>query len=236
MHVKDGTCVKNHALQLDAAKRVILMSVQRDAYPEEYTALQEKRMISKSSTILNLDPIMCGGLLRIGGRLKRAPVESEVRNPIILPKSHVTMLMVSHYHIKVQHQGRHLTEGAVRAAGLWVVAGERLIGSAIHRCVTCRKMRGKLQVQKMADLPSERLSSSPPFTYVGLDVFGPWNVVTRCTRGGAAQSKRWAILFICMCTRAVHIELIESMDSQSCINTLKRFFALRGPAKQLRSD
>lgn len=71
---------------------------------------------------------------------------------------------------------------------------------------------------------------------MGLDVFGPWNVVTRRTRGGAAQSKRWAILFTCMCTRAVHIELIESMDSPSCINALRRFFALRGPAKQLRSD
>ena len=222
--------------ELDAAKRVILMSVQRDAYPEEYAALQEKRTISKSSTILNLDPVMCDGLLRIGGRLKHASVEPEVRNPIILPKCHVTKLMVSHHHAKVQHQGRHFTEGAVRAAGLWVVAGKRLIGSVIHHCVTCRKLRGKLEVQKMADLPPERLSSSPPFTYVGLDVFGPWNVVTRRTRGGAAHSKRWAILFTCMCTRAVHIELIESMDSPSCINALRRFFALRGPAKQLRSD
>ncbi|KAI4881114.1 hypothetical protein NFI96_016565, partial [Prochilodus magdalenae] len=70
----------------------------------------------------------------------------------------------------------------------------------------------------------------------GLDVFGPWDVVTRRTRGSVAHSKRWAILFTCMSTRAVHIELIESMDSSSCINALRRFFALRGPAKQLRSD
>ena len=88
----------------------------------------------------------------------------------------------------------------------------------------------------MADLPPERLSLSPPFTYVGLDVFGPWEVVTRRTRGGAAQSKRWAILFTCMSTRAVHVEVIQSMDAASCINALRRFFALRGPAKQLRSD
>lgn len=140
--------------------------------------IQEKRTIAKSSTILNLDPVMYDGLLRIGGRLKHASVEPEVRNPIILPKCNVTKLMVSHHHTKVQHQGRHFTEGAVRAAGLGVVAGKRLIGSVIHHCVTCRKLRGKLKVPKMADLPPERLSSSPPFTYVGLDVFGPWNVVT----------------------------------------------------------
>lgn len=88
----------------------------------------------------------------------------------------------------------------------------------------------------MADLPPERLDTSPPFTYVGLDVFGPWNVVTRRTRGGVAHSKRWAILFTCMSTRAVHIELIESMDSDNCINAFRSFFAVRGPAKQLRSD
>lgn len=223
--------------ELEAAKLVILKSVQMDAYPEEYAALQEERPIPGSSAILDLDPFMCDGLLRTGGRLRHASVNLELKNPIILPKqSHVTRLLVSHYHTKVKHQGRQFTEGAVRAAGLWIVAGKRLIGSVLHHCVTCRKLRGKLETQKMADLPPERLSSSPPFTYVGLDVFGPWNVVTRRTRGGAAQSKRWAILFTCMSTRAAHIEVIESMDTASCINALRRFFALRGPAKQLRSD
>ena len=88
----------------------------------------------------------------------------------------------------------------------------------------------------MADLPSERLEICPPFTYVGLDVFGPWSVTIKRTRGGQAESKRWAIMFSCMSSRAVHIEVIESMDTSSCINALRRFFALRGPAKQLRSD
>lgn len=88
----------------------------------------------------------------------------------------------------------------------------------------------------MSDLSPERLSVSPPFTYTGLDVFGPWTVVARRTRGGQALSKRWAVLFTCMSTRAVHIEVIMSMDSSSCINALRRFFAIRGPAKQLHSD
>nr|XP_054591067.1 uncharacterized protein LOC129154842 [Nothobranchius furzeri] len=100
----------------------------------------------------------------------------------------------------------------------------------------CRRLRGRLEEQRMADLPPERLKVCPPFTYVGLDVFGPWSVVTRRTRGGQAESKRWAMMFSCLSSRAVHIELIESMDTSSCINALKRFFALRGPAMQLYSD
>ncbi|KAL0148050.1 hypothetical protein M9458_056665, partial [Cirrhinus mrigala] len=69
------------------------------------------------------------------------------------------------------------------------------------------------------------LTVAPPFTYVGVNIFGPWEVTARRTRGGQANSKR-----------AVHIEVIESMSSSSFINALGRFFAIRGPAKQLHSD
>lgn len=106
----------------------------------------------------------------------------------------------------------------------------------IFQCVQCRKLWGRILTQKMSDLPPERLSMDPPFSFVGLDVFGSWVVTSRRTRGGQASSKRWAVLFTCMSTRAIHIEVIESMDSSSFINALRRFFAIRGPAKQLRSD
>ena len=88
----------------------------------------------------------------------------------------------------------------------------------------------------MADLPVDRISPAPPFSYVGLDVFGPWQICARRTREGLAQSKRWAVLFACMSIRAVHIEVIESMDTSSFINAFRRFLAIRGPVIQLRSD
>ena len=88
----------------------------------------------------------------------------------------------------------------------------------------------------MADLPIDRHTPTPPFSYVGLDVFGPWLISARQTRGGIANSKRWAVLFTCLTTRAIHIEVIESMDTSCFINALRRFLALRGPAVQLRSD
>lgn len=52
----------------------------------------------------------------------------------------------------------------------------------------------------MAYLTPDRISMEPPFTNVGLDVFGPWNVSARRTHGGHAFSKRWAVnfhMFIC---------------------------------------
>nr|XP_027224294.1 uncharacterized protein LOC113816404 [Penaeus vannamei] len=100
----------------------------------------------------------------------------------------------------------------------------------------CRKLRGKEEVQLMSDLPADRLEHTPPFTNVGVDAFGPWTITTRRTRGGSANSKRWAILFTCLTTRAIHIELVEEMSSSAFINALKRFEALRGKVKLYRSD
>lgn len=88
----------------------------------------------------------------------------------------------------------------------------------------------------MADLPKDRLAFSPAFTFVGVDTFGPWEVVHRRTRGGLAKHKRWALLFICLVTRGIHIELIEELSSSSFINALRRFTAIRGPVQQFRSD
>lgn len=44
------------------------------------------------------------------------------------------------------------------------------------------------------------------------------------------------LLFTCMSTRAVHIEVIPTLDTSGCINAIRRFFAIRGPAKHLRLD
>lgn len=88
----------------------------------------------------------------------------------------------------------------------------------------------------MADLPFDRLDPAPPFTYIGIDVFGPWTVSTRRTRGGQANSKRWALLLTCLVVRAVHIEILEEMTSSCFINALRRFCAIRGEVKIIRSD
>ena len=53
---------------------------------------------------------------------------------------------------------------------------------------------------------------------------------------GAANSKRWGLVFTCLASRAIHIELVETMDASSFLCALWRFFAIRGPALRLRCD
>nr|XP_034328410.1 uncharacterized protein LOC117689956 [Crassostrea gigas] len=227
-----------HESELKDMEHFILRCVQRQAFKAELEAIEGKHNLPRNSRIQDLSPYIDDvGLLRVGGRLNNLQGSGLASlNPVIVPNGHVATLLVRFFHNKVVHQGRAITEGAVRSHGFWILGGKRLISSIIYSCVVCRKLRRTPQEQKMADLPLDRLTPGPPFTSVGLDVFGPWPVVTRKTRGGSAQSKRWAVLFSCLTTRAVHIEVIEDMSSSCFVNALRRFVALRGPVKLFRSD
>ena len=192
----------------------------------------------KNSALYRLDPFIDDdGLLRVGGRLRRSHLGYGEKHPVLIPKGHhVAKLIVRHYHNQVHHQGRQITHGTIRQAGYWLVNGSHTVSRELSSCVVCKKLRGPPLEQHMADLPVDRTEATPPFTHVGFDVFGPWLIHTRKTRGGVASSKRWGLVFTCLSCRAIHIEVLESMDTSSFICALRRFFAIRCPASMLRCD
>jgi hypothetical protein len=220
------------------AEQFIIGEVQKEFYVKELKCIKNQTSLPKDSPILKLNPVIDEqGMLRVGGRLSRAEISIKEKHPLIIPgRHHIAILLIRQYHENVKHQGRHFTEGAVRASGLWITGAKRLIASLIHACVPCRKLRGKLEMQKMSDLPADRLAPGPPFTSVGVDTFGPWSVTARRTRGGQAHAKRWAILFTCLVTRAIHIEVIEDMGASGFINAVRRFISIRGKVTEFRSD
>ena len=83
----------------------------------------------------------------------------------------------------------------------------------------------------MANLPEDRVESAPPFTYCGMDCFGPFTI-----KEGRRELKKYAVIFTCMSSRAVHIEHLDDMTTDAFINALRCFTAIRGPVQQLRSD
>ncbi|XP_059096820.1 uncharacterized protein LOC131891309 [Tigriopus californicus] len=92
-------------------------------------------------------------------------------------------------------------------------------------------LRGRMEQPRMADLPLDRLQPVPPFTFVGVDFFGPLAI-----RNKRKDEKRYGAVFSCLSSRAVHIEVAQSMDTSSFIGCLRRMIARRGPVKLLRSD
>ena len=84
----------------------------------------------------------------------------------------------------------------------------------------------------MANLPHDRVTPSlPPFSFVGVDCFGPFEV-----RRGRSIVKRYGVIFTCLNVRAIHIEVASSLDTDSFIHALRRFIARRGQPKEIRSD
>ncbi|XP_048576716.1 uncharacterized protein LOC116603307 [Nematostella vectensis] len=235
--------------ELDQALRVIIRTTQREAFSAELKGAntdpenprETKKNAKKAlrgSPLYRLDPFLdSDGILRVGGRLRRTEMNYEQKHPVLLPrKHHVSQLVALHHHVKVHHQGRLITSGATRQAGFWLIGGHATVTKAIKDCVTCKKLRGRPLEQRMADLPPDRTEVCSPFTNVGFDVFGPWSVKSRKTRGAIANAKRWGLVFTCLSSRAIHIEVLESMDTSAFICALRRFFALRGHAKLLRCD
>jgi len=86
----------------------------------------------------------------------------------------------------------------------------------------------------MAPLPQQRVQCSRPFSITGVDFAGP--VMTRSGSRGRVNKKAWISLFICFATKAVHIEVVEDLTSQSFIAALRRFMARRGKPKEVWSD
>ncbi|XP_069114405.1 uncharacterized protein [Argopecten irradians] len=237
------SCIKDRLLPRSVndtknACTFILHQVQRDSYYNDICCIKEGKPLPKDSAVSSLNPVLDEeDVLRVGGRLQNSNLDIKEKKPVLIPgKSHIARLLVLHFHNLVKHQGRHITAGAIRSAGYWITGGKSLISSLLHRCVICRKLRGKTLHQKMADLPCDRVEPGPPFTNVGVDCFGPWQVVSRRTRGGQANSKRWGVLFTCLTSRAVHIEAVEELSSSSFINALRRFLSIRGTVKIFRSD
>jgi hypothetical protein len=185
------------------------------------------------SQMSKLRPVMStAGLLRVGGRLTRSELCHDSKHQLILPHTHhISRLIIEDCHLRTGHAGVERVLAETRRQ-YWILRGRKLVKSVLSRCIACKKSRGKTEVQLMADLPKERVTPhEPPFTWVGVDYFGPFIV-----KRGRSEVKRYGCIFTCLAIRAVHIEVSHTLDTDSFINALERFIARRGEPKEIRSD
>ena len=215
------------------SKEIELLKTLKSNHANRQGVKSRKACLKKTSSLCRLDPFIDNeGLLRVGGRINRADTPYHIKHPVILPrKGHVTALIIRYYHQRINHQGRGMTLNEIRENGFWIIGGSSAVAGHIIDCVSCRKLRGNVGEQKMASLPQDRLEPAPPFTFCGVDYFGPWYI-----KEGRKELKRYGVLFTCLSSRAIHLETAKSLETDSFINALRRFLARRGPVRLLRSD
>uniref|UniRef100_A0A0A9YNG0 Pol polyprotein n=1 Tax=Lygus hesperus TaxID=30085 RepID=A0A0A9YNG0_LYGHE len=220
--------------ELQAALDLCVRVTQVFYFAADLRALAKGQVVS--ANLRPLTPFLDeGGLLRVGGRLNNAPLPSHSKHPLILPKhAPLSSLICDYYHRVMIHAGPQATQ-AVLQTRYWILSVRSLLRQRIHKCSVCFKERAKQTHPIMADLPSARVTPARPFTHVGVDMAGPL-LAKEHTGRGSRSVKVYVCIFVCMCTKAVHIELVGDLSSAAYLAALERFVARRGLCRKIFCD
>ena len=207
----------------EKAKATIFKLLQQEQFGEEMKSLKAEKEITKGSKILQFSPFLNEeGLIRAKGRLGKSQLDFNAKHPILLHwKNNAVELFLRNELKDNQHEGTEHVRNIVQQK-MWILGIRNASRSIKNNCVTCRKVRAQTIAPVMADLPEERLDASTAFTNVGVDYFGPFIV-----KIGRRNEKRWCFLFTCLTMRALHIEVVPTLDTDSCLNAIMRFCTMR---------
>lgn len=223
--------------ELCEARDFWVRDAQGGAFESELRCLRNDTPIGKSSRLKALNPILSSdNIVRVGGRLANAETLSpHARSPSIIPKrSPLSALIVADAHNQTLHGGPSLMLAYMRRS-YWVIDGPKEVKRYVKSCVKCFRWRASPSSQMMAALPAARVVPSRPFVNTALDYSGAIKV--RASRGrGQHASKAYVCVFVCLATKAVHIELASDLSTDAFIAAYERFVARRGLCVNLYSD
>ncbi|XP_038053740.1 uncharacterized protein LOC119726178 [Patiria miniata] len=217
------------------AEMFLYQRAQQDSFPEEIACIQAGKELPRGSRLLQLAPEYdesCG-LIRVGGRLRRTQdLPKDTKHPIVMNPAHpITKLIIRDYDEKLLHYGPERILAEIRRK-FWILRGREAIRKHQRQCFECQKWRASPQVPKMGDLPPARLRLfKPPFYSTGVDCFGPMTC-----KIGRRSEKRWGIIFKCMTTRAIHLDLLDSLDTDAFLMAFRRFISRRGKPFEILCD
>lgn len=141
-------------------------------------------------------------VIRVRGREDAAAYLTEfAKNPVVLPKHH-------------------------RLSRLMIEWEHRRMRHKQQETVICNVLQ-RYRISHLRQL----VKAVRPFTYTGIDYFGPLNVTT-----GRRRKKRWVAIFTCSTVRAVHLELAANLSTDACLLCIWNIVNLRGVPIRIRSD
>ncbi|XP_060536764.1 uncharacterized protein LOC132708412 [Cylas formicarius] len=222
--------------ELDNAITKLCINIQHQVFQTEIKCLNSNQNIPKGSKLLALSPFIDEiGLLRVGGRLKNSHLAFNHKHPIVLPsKHHFTRLLIEHYHRKYLHAGTQFILERIRE-DFWPLNAKNQIRSVLRKCMVCFRVKPFNISQQMGSLPQPRVTPSRPFTFTGIDLAGPYFTKASKTRT-KILIKTYLTVFVCLSSKAVHIEIITDLTSEAFMDAFKRFVSRRGLPKHLYSD
>eukprot|EP00102_Acyrthosiphon_pisum_P020672 XP_016657882.1 PREDICTED: uncharacterized protein LOC107883053 [Acyrthosiphon pisum] len=221
--------------ELDEAMLVIVRSAQ-ECYLSQLVVGLRRGSPVQSKALARLCPFLdSDGIIRVGGRMQNSNWSERRKHPMLVPKeSHLAVLITRHWHLYACHARPRLLIALVQQR-FWVIGVRLIVHRVIRKCVLCAKMSANHPQPIMAALPGFRVREAHPFSIVGIDYAGPLQMKELSLRK-ARIVKVYIAVFICMTTKAVHLEPVSALSTEAFLLTLDRFVARRGLPSSIYSD
>lgn len=209
---------------------------QQEHFRVEIRACKRGECIPNISKIKTLTPFVgSGDILRVGGRLQNSLLPYDAQHPIILPgRCRLAELLVREAHFRTLHGGAQMCIQYLRQR-FWLINMRQVVKSCINRCTTCVRHRQYTAQQLMGNLPDCRTQPSRAFKNSGVDYAGPITIKARTGRSHST-AKGYIALFVCLVTRAVHLEAVSDLTVGAFMAAFHRFVSRRGQCALLMSD
>ncbi|UYV76289.1 hypothetical protein LAZ67_13003275 [Cordylochernes scorpioides] len=203
--------------ELDLAEKKLIRMIQEKVSIEKSNATKSFKILK------NTDGLWC-----VESKLLHGQVPEEFKTPIILPGDHPFVeQLIWEVHLKNGHVGVQFILSKLREK-FWIIRGRKTIRKIISKCIACKRLKEKSLQRPMAALPENRIGLGKPFQITGVDLLGPLHL----KEGG----KVWVAAFTCAVYRAIHLELVKSLETGVFMMALHRFICRRGRPEKIYSD
>ncbi|GFV19001.1 integrase catalytic domain-containing protein [Trichonephila clavipes] len=147
---------------------------------------------------------------------KSSYARQDIHLSIILPSNYpVVKALIIYKHVQLGHDGVQMLMYILRES-YWIPKGRKTIKEVIRTCIICETYIGVSE----GLLPQDQVRDAAVFETIGFDLAGPLIL-----KNG---EKNWILLLICVIYRAIHLELLTSVSTESFLLGLRRFIARRG--------
>ena len=214
--------------------KFLIKKSKQDSFPKELNVLQKRNIVATSSRIRSLSPFLDeSNIMRAKGRVQKSRLDYCSKQPVILDGKHPAIyLLIQHVHISNEHSPHEHTRNTIQA-DYWILSAISQKRKIYNSCYACRRQLAYGLQPEMSPLHSCRFPSDKPFPFqqTGLDIFGHF-----ASNNSTTYNKRYGLIFTCMTTWAVHLEMCHDLSSDAALTALRRFFARRSTPSEVRSD
>ncbi|XP_055941739.1 uncharacterized protein LOC129971787 [Argiope bruennichi] len=202
----------------EEAEKIVIKIIQSEAFINEKDEKLKTLRVYKDED----------GIIRLRTKIEYREDSHSFRRPVVLPSQHhVVKLLIVSFHNRHGHVGTQMLLNLLREH-FWILNGRKTVRSIISKCVICKRHSGKNLDAEPAPITKDQIRDTAVFEIVGVDLAGPLYLKD--------EKKTWVCLFTCAVYRAVHLELLSGISTDTFLLALRRFVARRGRCSVIYCD